>query len=277
MKHFLLGFLFFYFLIPVPCLAAIDLTISNLTSKEDYYEVTAEVSGMSSSSATYVQGVFTSIESPKYFGFSLSKKGDWIVYDGSPEKTFVLDNFIELKNGVSQKIYLKPNYQDTDYLGPGKYFVKLKRYTASGSPSDYSNSIEIDLSYTKSSPTPSLTPTSVPKVATPTTTLSATTTQIVNHQITPKISQPTPADVVIPSSASLSQVPSREDPTPSMPVQVLASTSSNVNEIVDTITTTPESTTSSSFKIISDKNLFLIGVSIFSVSSFLLYFRLKNL
>ncbi len=230
---------------------------------------------MSSSSATYVQGVFTSIESPKYFGFSLGKKGDWIVYDGSPEKSFVLDNFIELKNGVLQKIYLKPNYQDTDYLGPGKYFVKLKRYTASGSPSDYSNSIEIDLSYKNPTPISSQTPNPTQTITPSIATTPIITAQVVNHQVTPKVSQ----------SQSLAPVVTGDfkGPTP----QVLASTSSTFNDSLDLITTptqtiiktnsTPESTTSTSFQIISDKNLFLIGVSIFSISSLLLYFRIKNL
>jgi len=94
-KHFPFWLLFFLFIFPVPCFATISLKLSDLTPKDDYFEVSVVVTGMSSSSATFIQGMFTRVDSSKYFGYTFSKKGEWINYDGSPEKSYVLENYIE--------------------------------------------------------------------------------------------------------------------------------------------------------------------------------------
>lgn len=279
-------------LIPRKVFSAINLTISDLTPKDDHYQVTAVVSGMSSSSGTFVQGVFTLADANKYFGYTFSKKGEWLSYVSSPEKSFVLENYIELKNDQPVTIFLKPDFQDKDYSGPGKYLVKLKRFTASGSPSDYSNSLETNLSNAVSTPQPTTTSTPTP-TATPSTT---STIQNLKSTISPTPTSTTPpkTPTATPTPTSKTTTPTIYNPqsisSPPSPStiydlqsqQVLATTASQIY----LATSTPSAyynfqaelnlaTPSSSS--VSDKTLFVIGASIFSLSGSLLYFRLKSL
>ncbi len=280
-------------LFPRKVFSAINLTISDLTQKDDYYQIAAVVTGMSSSSGTFVQGMFTPAGASKYFGFTFSKKGEWLKYESSPEKNFVLDNYMELKNDQPVTIFLKPDFQDKDYSGPGKYLIKLKRFTASGSPSDYSNSLEIDLSYVSSAPT-------TPPTSTPTSTITPSTTSFTSPTATktttltptpttpPKTPTPTAnLKTTVTSTAVLITSPSTIRSTTmlspaSQAGQVLATTTS----VILIVTSSPSAiynfqadlnlaTPSSS--VVSDKALFVIGASIFSLSGGLLYFRLKNL
>ncbi len=272
----------FFFLLPTQVFATISLKLSDLTLKDDYYEVTAVVSGMSSSSATFIQGMFTKVDSSKYFGFTFSKKGEWLSYDGSPEKSFVLDNYIELKNDSPQKVFIKPNYDDKNYSGPGKYLLKVKRYTSSGSPSDYAdNNLEVDLNHS----TPASEPTSVstsslrvsaatePKQSTPTVTPTLTSTKTPTSKIT------TPILTKTPSPTDIKDLKTDISPSP----QVLSTESSVIASNSETLpagrqeSPTPEIIASPSSPILSDKNLFLLGISVFALSGGLLYFRLKNL
>lgn len=284
MNHFFCEVLFFLIFLPKFCFASIELTISNLESKDDYYSVDAVVTGMSSSSATFIQGMFTKSDTTKYFGYTLSKKAEWLAYTSSPEKSFVLENYLELQNNISQKIYIKPNYSDLDYLGPGSYVLKLKRYTASGSPSDYSNSLELSLNHsltTTPSPTPTPSPTSTPTISSATT-LSLQVTKLPQTQVTPPTSNPTKTSTLAISKTT----PSTISASPTLVSQVLATASSVLstefqNVIpekaeIDQIDVATESTISSSIKL-SDKSLFLAGITVFSFSGGLLYFRLKNL
>lgn len=279
MKHFLFGFLFFVSLfLPKTIFASINVSISDLVQKEDYYQVTAIVTGMSSSSATFVQGMFTSLSSTKYFGHTFTKKGEWAPYISSPEKTYVLDNFIELKNDIPQQIFLKPDYESKNYQGSGTYALKFKRFTASGSPSDYSNSIEVNLSYALQPEVPTETPTPSP-TTTPTSTSQPTTT------LTPTPTQrtPTPSKTNTPTTSSpTSTIPkatTTQTPTTTISDPETASDSSFLQVLsfsTDSATVAATEEIIEKPKKLSDKNLFLIGVSIFSISGVLLYFRLKN-
>jgi hypothetical protein len=269
-------------LVPRKVFSAINLTTSDLAPQDDHFQITAVVSGMSSSSGTFIQGVFTPKDASKYFGYTFSKKGEWVKYESSPEKNFVLDNYVELQNDQPVTIFLKPDYEDKDYSGPGKYLVKLKRFTASGSPSDYSNTLEVDLNYAISTPQP--TPTSTP---TPTTIKTPTSTQTPvtptkTPTPTPKITTPNPT-ISAPSLSATSTIRSTAVLSPaSQAGQVLSTTSSEI--YLATSSTQP--TTDFSYDLnlatpsssaVSDKTLFVIGASIFSLSGSLLYFRLKNL
>lgn len=281
MKHCLLGLLFLL-IFSRPVLASIDLTISDISKKDDHFQLTAKVTGMSSSSATYIQGMFTPKDATKYFGFTFSKTGQWLKYDGSPEKQFVLDNFIKLDNETPATIFLKPDYDDPDYQGPGKYLLKLKRYTASGSPSDYSNTLEVDLNFATLTPQP--TTTSTP---TPTSTahnLQPTITPTSTPTIPPKTPTPTPTSKTTNTNISPSATSTIYDQKTTIIVspQVLATSTSDISlgtisaVSVENISSTNYLATTSS-ESVSDRTLFLIGAIIFSVSGSLLYFRLKTL
>ncbi len=269
-------------LVPRKAFSAINLTISDLSPKDDHYQVTAVVTGMSSSSGTFIQGVFTPKDASKYFGYTFSKKGEWVKYESSPDKNFVLDNYQQLQNDQPVTIFLKPDYTDKDYQGPGKYSVKLKRFTSSGTPSDYSNSLDLDLSFAITIPQPTTintptstiqnlkstisltpTPTNPPKTPTP-------TSKTANTNTTPSLPSPS----TIRSTAVLSPA--------SQAGQVLSTTASEIYLATSTPTTNYNfqaelnfATPSSSA--VSDKTLFVIGASIFSLSGSLLYFRLKNI
>lgn len=280
MKHCLFGLLFLLILlVPRKAFSAINLTISDLSPKDDHYQVTAVVTGMSSSSGTFIQGVFTPKDASKYFGYTFSKKGEWIKYESTPDKNFVLDNYQQLQNDQPITIFLKPDFTDKDYQGPGKYSVKLKRFTASGTPSDYSNSLDLDLSFASTTPQPTATNT---PTSTPTATKSITNTP------TPTSPPKTPTSVpkTITSTPTISsQSPITTSPSMTYDLQsqqVLATTASEIYLATSTPTTNYNfqaelnlATPSSSA--VSDKTLFVIGASIFSLSGGLLYFRLKNL
>lgn len=271
MKHCLFGLLFLL-IFSQPLLAGIDLTISDLIPKDDHFQLNARVTGMSSSSATYVQAMFSPVDISKYFGFTFSKKGEWLKYGGSPDKQIVLESFIKLENDTNTTIFVKPDYDDADYQGPGKYQLKLKRYTASGSPSDYSNSLEIDLNYTKAietTPTTLTTPTTTTTTNTPAPT-TPPKTPTSTPKVTTPISLPTSANVTSPTADIVSHP------------QVLSTTSSDINLgtisaiVVESMSATSFLSTPSS-DTLSDRTLFLIGATIFVFSGSLLYFRLKNL
>ncbi len=289
MKHFFFGVLFLLFLIKPPqSFAAINITISDIIKKEDCFELNAVVTGMSSSSKTFVEGMFTSPNDNNYFGYTLSKKGEWLIYDGSPDKALVTENFIELFNDTPQKIYIKPDYEDKDYIGSGKYLVKLKRFTASGSPSDYSNTLEVDLANTTPRSTPAPTTQITPATPTVTTAPTSTTTQVSATStskistVTPPPSNPTksqtttPTSIPTPKTTFTPVIPSSNPESRSTPQVLSASTSADETVILDSVRNPVMNSSSSSFPI-SDKNLFLVGMVTFSVSGGVLYFRLKNL
>lgn len=268
-------------LVPRNVFSAINLTISDISPKDDHYQLTAVVSGMSSSSGTFVQGMFTPKDQSKYFGYTFSKKGEWIKYESTPEKNFVLDNYQELQNDQPVTIFLKPDFTDNDYQGPGKYSIKLKRFTLSGTPSDYSNSLEVDLNYAISTPQP--TPTSTP---TPTPTPNPTT-KTVTSTITPTSSPKTPTSAPTPKIITTlpASIPTRGTAVlspASQAGQVLSTTSSEIYLATNSTQSANDFSydlnfATASAQTVSDKTLFVIGASIFSLSGSLLYFRLKNL
>ncbi len=267
-------------LVPRQVFSAINLTISDLAQKEDHYQIKALVTGMSSSSGTFVQGVFTPKDASKYFGFTFSKKGEWIKYESNSDKNFVVENFIQLQNDQPVTIFLKPDYTDKDYQGPGKYSVKLKRFTLSGTPSDYSNSLDLDLSFalTTPQPTTAITPTST--IQNLKSTISPTPTPTSPPKTPTPISKTTTPTIYNPQSTSSPPSPSTIYDLQSQ--QVLSTTSSEIYLATGSTQPTTDfsydlnlATPSSSA--VSDKTLFVIGASIFSLSGTLLYFRLKNL
>ena len=142
-----------FFLISPPHTLAVSFTIDNPVREGDYYIVDASVSGISSSSA-YVFGMFTNKDNPDYFGFTWGQKEDWVEYQ-STTKEFISANLPILLRDTLQKIWIKPNYQNPGYKGPGDYYLKLKRYTGSsdGSAGD-SNVLTIHLMETTPTPTP---------------------------------------------------------------------------------------------------------------------------
>ena len=269
-------FLFlFAFLFPKSVFSAISLSISGLEKKDDYYIANVTVTGLSSSSGCFVQGMFTSTESSSYFGYTWSAKGEWLKYDGSPEKEFVLDNFIELKNDEPQNIIVKPDTQVSGYKGPGEYYFKVKRFTSSGTSSSHiSNIISLNLS----EPTPTEVPIQTPS-STPTPTPSPSPTNSPTPTPTPtKLITPTPTKKLITSTPT--KIPTTViKTTPTILSSTLSailgestdSASLSADMVVDIETIpTPENIINKSKNY---KTPFFIGLFLAISSSTLLYFR----
>lgn len=148
-----------------------DPVVSNM-------EITLNAS-ISASSNYYLQGVMRSQASSKYFGETQNNKGDWIDYVSSPEKEFIASNFFltDIKNATwSGTIKLRFKLDDPNYLGPGLYDLKLRRFTGgSTSSAGESNTLTINLSAALPTPTPSPSP-SPTSNATPTPSPSLTPT-----------------------------------------------------------------------------------------------------
>lgn len=136
----------------------------------------AVVASLSATSNYYLQGVLRAQSSSKYFGETQNLRGDWLDYLSSPEKEFVTSNFFltDIQNASwSGQIKIRYKADDPNYLGPGLYDLKLRRFTgnsSSGSSSGDSNTLTINLTaplptpaaIPSPSPTPTPTPTPTP-------------------------------------------------------------------------------------------------------------------
>ena len=128
---------------------------------------------LSSSSNYYLQGLLRSQSSSKYFGETQNTRGDWVDYVSSPEKEYIVSNFYltEIKDSTwSGQLRVRFKLDDPNYLGPGVYDFKLRRFTGnSTSSAGESNTIQLNLTVPQPTPTPSPSPTSTPTPTPPAT------------------------------------------------------------------------------------------------------------
>jgi len=270
---------------------AVSFVIANPTPEGDYFIIDASVSGISSSSA-FVQAMFTSTSSPNYFGYTWGQTEDWVDYQ-TTNKEFIVSKLPILQKDTLQKIWVKPNFGDSGYKGPGEYFLKLKRFTGtSDSSNEYSNVLTVTLLENLPTPTPTVSnsPTPTPEITTLVTpTPTATTTVSPTKTPTPtplKTATPTqtvsPSKVIVPTSTikvasgvtpasqSATALELNEDKQPGIVLGDSTVASSLPSEI-------PSPRPSSSFtNPIVLKYTFIFGVIILSVSGGLLYFRHKK-
>ena len=174
---YLISALVFLFLF-ASSVAAIDFTISNPSVVND--EVTVDVNVLGLSSPNYLQGMFTkSTTSPAYFGHTQNNHEDWYKYSGAYTKEEIVLNFFSFSSQNSSwsgQLKIKNDPDDQDYLGPGSYVLRVKRYTGnSDSAAQTSNDLNVDLAYVLATPTPTETPTATP-VSTPVPTAAPTQT-----------------------------------------------------------------------------------------------------
>lgn len=152
---------------------AIDFSLTNPAVSDTLITVEASISGTTSN--YYLQGVLRSVGSSKYFGSTANLIGNWVDYISSPEKEYIASNFYQaITQDASWSAQLKMRYfvDDDNYLGPGNYELKFRRFTGnSSSPAGESNTLLINLSASlpAPSPSPSLSPSSTP---TPTPTIT---------------------------------------------------------------------------------------------------------
>lgn len=138
---------------------AIDLTIRDPVISD--FEITVDAS-LSATSNYYIQGTLRSQSSSKYFGETKNNKGDWIDYISTPEKEYITSNFFvtDVKNATwSGQLKLRFKIDDPNYLGPGIYDLKIRRFTGSSTSSaGESNTLAINLNVKIPTPTPSPSP-----------------------------------------------------------------------------------------------------------------------
>ncbi len=93
-----------------------------------------------------------------YFGFTKNNTGNWISTTADKTQYFRV-SADETKAGTwSGTLNSKLDSEDSAYSGPGSYFLKVIRYTAGGSKSGETETVEISVT----GPSPTLTPVPTP-------------------------------------------------------------------------------------------------------------------
>lgn len=146
--------------------AVITFTITNPTvSTSDEIEVDASISGLISSSCStsgcYLQAELRTLDEAKgFFGFTYNNSGEYVDYFSSPSSVDELKsrlfNFTPVSGVWSGKLRLKNNQESTNYVGPGQYAVKFRRFSGNSisATSGDSNALTITLTLVQPTPTP---------------------------------------------------------------------------------------------------------------------------
>jgi len=192
-------------LFPRPVLA-VDLSIKDPIINNLELSISAS---LSASSNYYLQGTLRSQSSSKYFGETQNNRNDWIDYVSSPEKEHITSNFFvtDVQSATwSGIVKLRFKVDDPNYLGPGIYDLKLRRFTGNSSNSaGESNTLAINLTANiptiapspspTPSPSPSPTPTPIPS-PTPTPTPSPSKTPTPSVVFRDEVGSPPPTGTV---------------------------------------------------------------------------------
>lgn len=260
----------FLFILPTPsAFAAINLNISNLQTTSDYYSINASVSGIASSSACYVQAMFTAPGDPHYFGSTWSSTGSWFNYQSSPSPDFIKANFVKLENDQPTTILVKPDFADSDYKGTGEYSLKLKRYTGNSSSSaGESNSLTINLAQSTPSPTHSAANPPLAETSTPTLTQTPTSTPTKIPTTTPTPTS-TPSKTITPTPFASPNPPSGGEGGTPTPEVLSASVSSQINQPGPISQNLPTAS--------NQPNLYLVGAGLVTTGLSGLLYRFRHL
>lgn len=202
-------FIFLFYSPFVKSVFAVSFSISNPQVNGEEVAIDVSVSGITTCSSEtnkcYLQAAFTStLDNPKYFGFTKNNQDQWYEYDNSIDKAYIQSTFFGFEpvdGGWSGTLVLKSNPDDPDYNGLGNYYIKAWRYT--GNSNSYSgvsdNTLTVELSGPTATPVPP-TPTPVPPTSTP---VPATATPKPTNILTPTktpTKTPTPSPTVKPST-----------------------------------------------------------------------------
>ncbi len=288
MKAAIVFIAFFFFVVFVSkAEAAITFTISNpIVNSDDSIDVDASISGLISSSCSttgcYLQAELRILDESKgFFGYTYNNSGEFIDYFSSSSSTdeikTKLFNFVPVSGAWSGKLKAKNNFNDSNYLGPGQYSLRIRRFSGnSTSPTTSdSNTLTIDLTLAVPTSTPTPTPTETP---TPDPTNTPTPTKIPTPTLTPTPTKtPTPA----PISNTPTLKPSLS-PTPEiLPTSVLGESTESGSTIFPTDTINKENvlifSNTKNPKNNFQKILMLVGI-VFIVTCAILTFRviMKN-
>ena len=258
--------LFFWLFFPVVVFATISFTINNPVREGDYFIVDASLSGIASTSA-FVQGMFTATNSSSYFGFTWGQNEEWVNYVGNTNKDFIIQNLPILQRNISQKIWVRPNYTDSAYKGPGDYLLKLKRYTGASDNSTGDDAV-VTVTLTEPLPTPTPTPTEEPTNSPEPTSVST--------PIPTKTPTPTPTTTKSPTISSTPTIPKASIASLSATISGVLGDSTDSASFFDQNTGDSTATSSTEPRLIKSTNYkipFFIGLTLAAIAAGLLYFR----
>lgn len=226
MKRFLTSiFLLFLLLFTVQkAYATIVFTISNATvNSDDSVDVDASITGLISSSCSsggcYLQAQLKILDESKgYFGYTYNNSGEFVDYFSSPSSTdeikSKLFDFIPASGAWSGKLKAKSNFIDNNYLGPGEYTLRFRRFSGNSTSPTSSDSNVLTVSLLLAAPTPTSAPTSTPyptsiptNTPIPTATKTPTPLPTIRASIIPS---PTPSKIIV-SSVSAASISAGSD------------------------------------------------------------------
>lgn len=166
----LVGLLFF----TVPAFAAGSIFFSGAPGVINYdQEIELEVAlDCGNCGDSYLRGVFAdTLESTNYFGATQNNFGNWIGTSNDKTQYFKVAKEELVEGSWSGKLKVRPDRVDAASAG---YYLKVGRYTSSGSSATWSDKAQIQIS--GPSPTPTVTPSLSPTLPDPTATSMPTPT-----------------------------------------------------------------------------------------------------
>lgn len=167
--------------------ASVSMTAPSTIDQTQEMSVNVSLS-CSGCSDSYLRGVFYP-SGTNYFGFTQDNSGSWSNQSGSNCTTFFKVAKEDLQSGNwSGAIKVKIDSDNSYYSGPGNYYFKVGRYTASCSSPTWSSEASIVVLGPSPTPTHSPTPTNAPtptKTPTPVPVKNPTATPV--YQIQPSI------------------------------------------------------------------------------------------
>ncbi len=172
------------------------ITISNLPteinhSQETEVDLFFSCSGCGDNS--YMRAVFYP-SGTNYFGFTQNNIGNWIGTENDRSLYFNITKTDLIEASWSGKLKVKPDSNDSAFVGTGEYLFKVGRYTSSNdSSADWSNELSVKIIGPTPAPTqaPTAEPTNAPTVTTaptaqPTVKPSPTKSPTPKPSVTPK-------------------------------------------------------------------------------------------
>jgi hypothetical protein len=212
----IIWFIFYVVVLVLPeqVFATINFNIANPTvSVNDEIEIEASISGLTSSSCSsggcYLQAEIRILDETKgFFGFTYNNSEEYIDYFSSPSSTdeikSKLFNFIPTSGAWSGKLKAKNNSKDSNYVGPGQYGIKFRRFSGNSlsATSTDSNQLTVLLSLLSPTVTPTVTPVPAP-TDTPCPTRTPTPTKIPVPTIVLTGNTLTPSKTVVPTKVVL--------------------------------------------------------------------------
>jgi hypothetical protein len=117
-------------------MAIIEFTITDPVVVNDEIEVKVSLIGLTGSSCLenrcYLQGTLKAEGGARYFGYTQNNQGEWCAYQSSPEIEEIKSIFFSFEHeegNWSGNLKVKNNPDDENYLGPGNYELKIRRYS----------------------------------------------------------------------------------------------------------------------------------------------------